>query len=485
VKPIEAETDLIALNAMVYQLAGFPVGIGSFVPGSACFPAELQGLALDDLIGLILAISALQRDPLQPQQPTITDLRTAQLVGCEAAHLLGNWPSGFHDRLRALLPNSDSDRNAVTFRGVYGDFYQFLLDAAHHGHFKFLIKAFGDFVARDWPGVIRGQHRLLPQSVRDELRWIPAHQAARLAGLTARQITDLARNGKLTGIFVSPPRSRGRIECWLDREELAQWIVKRDSDLAGFISQAEAMKLLGLTAATFGSLAHSGLIEMLKGPDRGFPPGVHIRRQHVERILDAFSSCTSDKTASIEDKVILLREAMRRYLGREGFSEFIRHVLSGAVRPVARNPAVAGILGFIFRISDVKPYVPAKPGISVPSGFLTYATAAAALKTSTEVVRNLAANGLLQSSRDSAGKIKLLRARDVEDFASRYVALKSIAERFDVGSRTVSETLKQKGAEVLVISLPGKGNKLFARKGPKLDLSIRDVSAFKRLRGSL
>jgi hypothetical protein len=472
---VEADADLLVTNALVYRCAGFPLGIESFNLGNTRVPAELEGLSLDDLIGLILAASVLQRDPDLPKKAAITQLATAKYVAREAARVLRDWPSGFHDQLSALLPKSMSDRIAVTFQGTYGDFYRFLLDAAHNVGFNFLIEAFVDFVTRYWPGVIRGQHRLLPQSTRDGMRWIPALRASRLAGLTAPQITDLARNGKLTGIFVSPPKSHGRVECWIDREGLVQWIVERDSDLAGFISQADAMKLLGLTAATLRSLAQSGLIDMLKGPDRGFPPGVNIRREHVESILAAFSSFTSAETASIDDEAILLREAIRRHLGRDGFSEFVRHVVSGALQPVARDPSVAGILGFKFRVADVKRYVPAKPKLLVPCGFLTYAMAAAVLKTNAEVVRNLVAEGLLQRYGGLPRGIQLLRVADVEDFASRYVTLKSIGERFNAGSRTVLKTLKQNDAEVLVVLLPGKGNKLFARKGTKLDLAICDL----------
>lgn len=472
---VEATSDLVAINAAIYQCAGFPIGIGSFDLGNAGFPAELEGLALDDLIGLILATSALQRDPRQPQKPAVTDLGTVRCVDREAARVLMDWPSGFHDRLCGLLLSSVSDRSAVAFRGVYGDFYQYLLDAAHHEEFNFLIGAFGEFVTRYWPGMIRGQHRLLPQSMHERKRWIPSLQAARLAGLTAPQITDLVRNGKLAGIFVSPPKSRSRVECWLDRQALAQWIADRDSDLAGFVSQAEGMQILGLTAATFRSLVRGGLIEMSKGPDRGFPPGVYVRLLDVERIVAAFSDEARTEAVSNGDKAILLREAVRRYIGREKFSEFVCSVLSGALRPVARDFSVTGILGFQFRIADVKRHAAARPQPYVPSGLLTYAMAAARLGTNKEVVRNLVTKGLIERHRESSRGIQFLIARDVDKFASRYVTVKSIAKRFEVGSRTISEALKQKGAEVLVIPLPGKGNKLFVRKGPKSDLATWDL----------
>ena len=304
-------------------------------------------------------------------------------------------------------------------------------------------------------------------------------QAAKIAGLTAPQITELVREGKLVGVFVNPLKSRVRVECWLDRVGFMKWIASRDSDLATFISQAEAMLLLGLTEATLRSLASSGLIEMSKGPDRGFPPGVYASRRDVERILEAFPVGASTETASNDNNTILLREAMRRHLGRKGFGEFIRAVLSGSLTPKARVSSVAGILGFQFHIDDVKRCALAKPKPSVPSGFLTYAMAAVELKTNSEVVRNLVAKGQLECHRKAPSGIQLLHSRDVRRFASRYVTIKSIAEGLEVGSRTVSEALKQEGAEVLVIPLPGKGSKLFTRKGPKSDLAIRYLQARK------
>jgi hypothetical protein len=74
----------------------------------------------------------------------------------------------------SFLPVPENDRGVITFRGLYGDYYQYLLDAAHRVEFRFLTDAFDEFVMRDWPGLLRGQHRIVPQTMRGEKRWIPA-----------------------------------------------------------------------------------------------------------------------------------------------------------------------------------------------------------------------------------------------------------------------------------------------------------------------
>lgn len=100
----------------------------------------------------------------------------------------------------------------------------------------------------------------------------------------------------------------------------------------------------------------------------------------------------------------------------DGRCDFIRDLLAGNLRPAHRNPAIPGILDFEFRIEDVKRFRPTTPDQSEPLGFITCAVAAAQLGTITEVVRNLAAEGLLHCHRVKPGGIHLLRAADVERF---------------------------------------------------------------------
>jgi hypothetical protein len=476
VEPVQAAADLIALNAAVYRSSGFSVGIGLDDLRNAGFPPALEELALDDLIGLILATSTLERDPRQPQKPAVTDLNTVKSVVLDAACVLRAWPTGLHNRLCALLPRSDSDRAAVTFRSLYGDFYEYLLDMARHQKFHFLIDGFNMFVVQYWPGILRGQHRLAVEPSRKTMRWIPASQAAKLARLAAPQFSEFVRGGTLTGVFITPSKSRGRTECWLEREELLRWVASRDADFVGFISQREAMRVLGLTAATLNSLGRNGIVELCKGPDRGFPPGVHFRRRDVEVIVKAFSDHSIAEEAPVLAKWIPLREALRRYLGRDGFCAFVRAMLSGALRPVGYDPEIRGILGFRFSVQDIKRYCPAMPKQSAPPGFVTYRVAAARLGSNTEIVRNLVAEGLLHSYRGTPRGVLMLRALDVEGFAAQYVPIKIIAERFDTGSRTVAKILEENGAEVLVIHLPGKGNKLFVRKGQGSAVALRALT---------
>jgi hypothetical protein len=153
----------------------------------------------------------------------------------------------------------------------------------------------------------------------------------------------------------------------------------------------------------------------------------------------------------------------------------IKQVLNGTVQPVSRNPTISGIVGSKFRVSEVKDLVLSKAQPAVPLGFMTYEMAASSLKTNTEVVRNLVVAGLLRAYRISDIRIQLLRTSGVRALASNYVAMKSLAERFGIGSRTLLQIFAQKGARILVVPLPGKGNKLFVRKSSKFDAAVSDL----------
>ncbi len=163
---------------------------------------------------------------------------------------------------------------------------------------------------------------------------------------------------------------------------------------------------------------------------------------------------------------------MRTLLRRDGLARFIRAVIERELTPTSRTSSIPEILGSMFRLEVVKKYHPVSwPGV-IPPGCLTYAEVAAKLGTNTEVVRNLVVQGFLRPPRGCPRGVKLVRMEDVESFATRFVSVSSIAEHFKTRSPFVARHLKQRGTEVVEISLPGKGKKLFARKAPASETGI-------------
>jgi hypothetical protein len=459
----EADSCTVAISALIYRCAGFPIGLGSFDLGSAQFPRELDDFGLDDLIGFILAMASLKVG--KPRKLALSDLTISISVSRDAALVLTNWPTQFHAWLRELIPTNRTDFGSITLQSIFGGFYQYLLDVGTQPRFAFLTEAFEHFLVTRWPGILRGQTRAFSQTIRHETRWVSAQEAAGRAWLTAPQMAKFVRQGDLLGIFVRPAKGRSRIECWIDRTSLADWITQRDDEFSGFVSQGEARQMLGLTSQTLAKITSSGLLRRVKGPARGFPPGVHISEHDIELILAAFSIPEACMLESKHPGQILLLDAMRLYLGRERLPEFIRSVISRDVVPISRDESVDGILGVEFHLKDVLRFCPVKPQKMIPHGYLTYSMAATRLETNTEVIRNLVDQGRLGRVQPNTSGLKFVLSEDVENFAASFVPVKTVANRFNTSSRAVTKRLQEEGTEILVVQLPGKGNKLFARKG--------------------
>jgi hypothetical protein len=158
-------------------------------------------------------------------------------------------------------------------------------------------------------------------------------------------------------------------------------------------------------------------------------------------------------------ELVALRHAVKNYLGHgAGLAAVIRAVVDGSLVPAGRTTRFRGITGYLFQSEDLRKYRPA-PDITSPlEGFLNYREAAAVLGVRTEVIRGLADRGFLTASAGFRnGFAKLLPAKEVQEFAERYVATSILAKRFHLHSGSLSRHLKESGTPLLEISLPAAG----------------------------
>ena len=114
------------------------------------------------------------------------------------------------------------------------------------------------------------------------------------------------------------------------------------------------------------TVAKSGLIGFIVGPEQGFPQGVHFSQTDVERIRRAFAATSHTRLELRGKKAISLRDAVRLQFGRKGLPEFIRAVLSGRLLPIGQDESVPGILGYLFRLKHVAKCRQAKPDDVIP-----------------------------------------------------------------------------------------------------------------------
>jgi len=199
-----ADTDLVAINAVIYRAAGLS-------PGTAAegelnrydFPSELAGLTLGSLLVLLRCAGSFGYGDIlrrRQQRFTRTDLKVAIQVGQTAVSLLRNWPRGLRAALKGMVQNFE-DAAALRFHKIFGAFYFRLFRGLPRKEFGFVHDVFEEFVNEDWKGLVRGQHRFFSVSTREKSPWIALPKAASEARTNPSRIKDLVRQGQIEGQF--------------------------------------------------------------------------------------------------------------------------------------------------------------------------------------------------------------------------------------------------------------------------------------------
>jgi hypothetical protein len=468
-----ADPGLVAINAIVFRAAKSTLAETAGIDiADFTFPPELLQLKLGALLRFILFVGSINEGSIlrRKQQPfCATDLAGAMAICRGAVALLRDWPQPLREVLRRMIPQS-ANPATLNFSDIFGNFYRHLFCVLPRREFGFLHDAFEELVIKDWKGLIRGQHSYFSAAVRRNSQWVTANEAEKIARITGTRILDLAHSGQLDAIFLNVRRGGSRIECWIRRESLNQWIAARDAELAPYMSRPEAMDALGLTHRTIVTVAAGGVIRHLKGPDRNLPARCSFfLREDVMRIKEAFEMHSVPVRAySNPGEFIALRHAMKNYLGHgPALAAVIHATVGGRLVPAGYTNRFSGITGYLFRSEDLRKYRPA-PGVTAsPEGFLSFKEAAALLRIRPNVIRGLTNQGLLTASEGFRnGFARLIPAKEVQQFAEQYVATSILAKRFHLNGGALAHYLRESGTPLLAIPIPdaGKGHASFLQK---------------------
>lgn len=133
----------------------------------------------------------------------------------------------------------------------------------------------------------------------------------------------------------------------------------------------------------------------------------------------------------------------------------IRAVVYGALGPAGRTPQFPGIMGYLFRLDDLRVYRAVSERPDSHEAFLNFHEAAPVLNVKSIVVRALVHHGFLPAAPGHKnGFAKFIAESEVRAFAARYRA----ARRGDDRAATV-ETARPKPAQpdVLRVQTPEVG----------------------------
>lgn len=197
----DAPSDLVAINAAIYQAAGIPLSEAGYLDLENCsFPAEMPTLRLGSLLRLLLFVGSIkENDGLRRKQRPFraTDIAAAIETGHSAVAALRSWPRPMREIFRCMLPPETNDPSVLNFNAIFGNFYRHLFRVLPRSEFGFLHDAFESFVTEDWNGLVRGQHRCFSPAVRKNAQWIAVNQAERIACTTGQRILQLVQEGQM------------------------------------------------------------------------------------------------------------------------------------------------------------------------------------------------------------------------------------------------------------------------------------------------
>lgn len=421
-----APRDLLAIQAAIYRAAGTELGTQAREDlAAAGFAPELHRLNLGSLLRLVVFAGSIgEEGRLRSKQRPFsgTDLTAAKRIGREAAALFSNWPRPFHEVLRRMLPPRAHDPSTLNFSRIYGNFYRHLFRVLPPAESAFLREEFEQFVVADWRGLIRGNHRYFSASVHAQSHWVCSNEAEKLARTTSNRIAELVRAKQVDGVFVN---ALSRVECWVRRESLRNWIAKRDAEVARYMLRPEVETVLGLTHLTATVVAEAGAIRYVRGPSHDFPAGsMYFLREDVLLIRDAFGRHAAPMLDySGPGSLVTLRHAVKNFLGRgPGLAAVVRAVVDGVLAPVGRTHRFRGIMGYLFRVDDLRVYRPLGERTDSRETFLNFREAATILNVKTVVVRALVQHGVFPVVPGHInGLSKLIRESEVQAFADTYV----------------------------------------------------------------
>jgi hypothetical protein len=258
-----------------------------------------------------------------------------------------------------MVPENSGDAAALRFHEIFGTFYYRLFRGLPRQEFGFFHDVFENFVREDWMGLVRGQHRFFSVSTRVKSPWVPVNQAAKEAHVAYHRIQALVCQGQIEGEFFR--FRRGRIQCWVKRTSLNQWIAARDTEFGQYICLRKVVRILGLRAATVRQLAQAGLLRKAQDSGYGLPGGFHFffSREEVMKIKVAFEKYAVPEQEYFKPaELIALGDALKNYLGCLGLAAAIKAVVDDTLVPVAYTPRFPGITGYLFPSDRLRMYRP-------------------------------------------------------------------------------------------------------------------------------
>lgn len=366
-----------------------------------------------------------------------------------AASTLCEWPSRFHQLLRAVdgqLPTRDE---STTLRKRFEVFYGTMFKG--RDDFAFLEEEFIRFGTMEWGDGIVDRRMLGGLPI--ERRYMSRNELSQRTGVDPRTLSKWARSGKLSIKEISAGAQKRYVA---DASELAPPLAAE-----GRMLQARcAARLVGLPVSALAALKASGHYASRHSPA--------MKRGYHEADLEAFKIrlLVAAPAAEVDpelqrDEQVSLAYVMQeiRFWAGDGKGRFVAAYLDGAVRSVGRTGRDIG--GILFKRADVEEFAKrcradsAGDAVSIQEAALSIGCPVAA-------VPRLIHQGMLDAVQ-GANRTRIPR-ESVAVFLERFSALLALAKELGTTTASLQRICQSSGISTLRISMTAECATFFVSK---------------------
>lgn len=408
----KANQQIIILNILAWKIAGRD--IANFRKPENLPETELFSLNLNQLCAFyrFLAASALGNIKLNKTKPGSINDAVFYLKNISA--VLTDWPTGFHRIIDTQHQQGEGLRQA--FGKLYKSLYESLLDK----QFRFVQKAFEDYLNKNWTGVLDGKYGQLFKN-KQVSSFISTTEARKMLGIGSRQLIKLVDHGVIKG--KQQKRPSGRTLTLVSRAD-----VQRYKKVAPYlINGKEANSLLGISKKHLKAFVANEIIKPIVRPGLGDFAQWKFDSRKIRRLLADLKKYVPQKIAP-QGTVPFLKVCQTLLPNQEMLPSFFQAIRTGTL-PVAGTLRTEEfrLSALCFDPEEITTFRNKQTRAEMDELTIPEFAEKAGLKQ--EVAYHLVNTGLVPciESRGAKFKGRMIAKKTVRDFELKYISLAQVA----------------------------------------------------------
>lgn len=426
----------------------------------ATFPS--LELPLIELMLSIIFIGGLSLHTLDKafMKPRLVNMKEAiEIFDC-AALTFSDWPQSFH----ASLGKRMEANHELCVRGItrtFGYMYKYLYTQCYSDHFNFLRAEFESFIQDRWIGCLNNKRAsFLSAGVREKLRYVNAHIAARRLRISHMRVRELVEAKELSGVVMRFPS--GRMYTYVEKTALAQ--IAGESRNVTYLYIAAST--LGITKKRTKELIEAGLLSSKRSAP-GDPRGVcHLLTSEIQTLLKTFTKDLPIIDAkAAPDGMVTLGKLLEHYIPYGRIWPLLAKAL--LTRQVCALGLLSGTCNLRGLVLDRKVAMSFVRNHQELPNYLTIKECASQLNLNQEAVSWLMKKGEIRFKRVDRGQMKLsvVSSREMLKAKRRFVSTRELALIKNDSTEKICAILKRSGIKPFVgPTTDGFHHQVFLRK---------------------